>query len=594
MRLITTLWMATASGVAGYAPGLTRAPVGRRSGAVTMEGKEILYGDTARNSLAKGVDKVANAVKVTLGPKGRNVVLGGGARNGAPEVVNDGVTIAADIKLSDNCENIGANLVLQSAAKTDSRAGDGTTTSTVLTQALVNEGLRFVSNGHNAVALQRGLLKSSAWVVKKIREMATPVTSYEQYKYIASLSAASEEYGTVIADAITRVGADGAIVVAPAQGLVDELVFTEGMGIETGYVSPLFVKEQETSTNTLAKPRVFVTDEKITMLEEILPLLEAVLESKEPLLIIAADITGEALSGLVLNLNRGVLDVCAVRAPGLGDVRRAFLEDICTFTGANFITSELGRRPSNVTLADLGHLERSVAEKDKTLLVACADGRFNAEVEERVETLKAQLAEKLAAAKEFEAQRLEQRITKLRGIVARILLGAATETELEDKRLRYEDAINALKGGIAEGMVPGGGSCYAYMTRYAEEIKASLPDDEERLATDILLQAMGEPCTQIARNAGLLGPMVLEKVKGQEWGYGFNANTEEYEDLLEAGVCDPASVTTWALDNAASIAASLLNTEAIVAEQVVEEIDEEEYKPEITTGIGEDAAKYAW
>ena len=217
MRLITTLWMAIASGVAGYAPGLTRAPVGRRSGAVTMEGKEILYGDTARNSLAKGVDKVANAVKVTLGPKGRNVVLGGGSRNGAPEVVNDGVTIAADIKLSDNCENIGANLVLQSAAKTDSRAGDGTTTSTVLTQALVNEGLRFVSNGHNAVALQRGLLKSSAWVVKKIREMATPVTSYEQYKYIASLSAASEEYGTVIADAITRVGADGAIVVAPAQ-----------------------------------------------------------------------------------------------------------------------------------------------------------------------------------------------------------------------------------------------------------------------------------------------------------------------------------------------------------------------------------------
>jgi chaperonin GroEL len=594
MRLVTTLWMATASSVAGYAPGVMRAPVGSRSGAVTMEGKDILYGDTARDRLASGVDKVANAVKVTLGPKGRNVVLGGGSRNGFPEVVNDGVTIASEIKLSDNCENIGANLVLQSAAKTDSRAGDGTTTSTVLTQALVNEGLRFVSNGHNAVALQRGLLKSSAYVVKKIREMATPVTSYEQYKYIASLSAASEEYGTVIADAITRVGADGAIVVAPAQGLTDELVFTEGMGIETGYVSPLFVKEQETSTNTLAQPRVFVTDEKITMLEEILPLLEAVLETKEPLLIIAADITGEALSGLVLNLNRGVLDVCAVRAPGLGDVRRAYLEDICTFTGASFITRELGRKPSNVTLADLGYLERSVAEKDKTLLVACTDGRFQDAVEKRVESLRAQLGEKLAAAKEFEAQRLEQRITKLRGIVARILLGAATETELEDKRLRYEDAINALKGGIAEGMVPGGGSCYAYMTRYVDEIKASLPDDEERLATDILCQAMGEPCSQIAHNAGLLGPMVLEKVKGQEWGYGFNANSQEYENLLKAGVCDPASVTTWALDNAASIAATLLNTEAIVAEQEVEEIDEEDYRPEITTGIGADAGSYGW
>ena len=319
----------------------------------------------------------------------------------------------------------------------------------------------------------------------------------------------------------------------------------------------------------------------------------------------------------MLNLNRGVLDVCAVRAPGLGDVRRAYLEDICTFTGASFITRELGRKPSNVTLADLGYLERSVAEKDKTLLVACADGRYQEAVEQRVESLKAQLGEKLAAAKEFEAQRLEQRITKLRGIVARILLGAATETELEDKRLRYkatptptptpsltltptptptryEDAINALKGGIAEGMVPGGGSCYAYMMRYIDEIKASLPDDEERLATDIICQAMGEPCSQIAHNAGLLGPMVLEKVKGQEWGYGFNANTQEYENLLEAGVCDPASVTTWALDNAASIAATLLNTEAIVADREVEEIDEEDYRPEITTGIGADAGSYGW
>ena len=594
-------------GVAGYAPGVSHAPVhSHRCTAVQMKGKEIIYGDAARDKLAVGVDKVANAVKVTLGPRGRNVVLGTGKRLGAPEVVNDGVTIAGEVKIADNCENIGANLVLQSAVKTDSRAGDGTTTSTVLTQALVNEGLRYVSNGHNAVALQRGLLKTSAWVVKKIREMATPVTSYEQYKYIASLSAQSEEYGTVIADAITRVGADGAIVVAPAQGLDDDLVFTEGMELEVGFVSPMMVKEQETLTNTLSNPRVFVTDEKLTMLEEILPVLEKCLESKEPLLIIAPDITGEALSGLVLNLNRGVLDVCAVRAPGLGEVRRNFLEDICTFTGANFITRELGRRPKEATIDDLGYLERSVVEKDKTLLVACTDGRYQEAVETRVETLKAQLAEKLAAGKEFEAQRLEQRITKLRGIVARILLGAATETELEDKRLRYEDAINALKGGIAEGMVPGGGSCYAYMTRYMDEvrraltplgpsplcpltpqpfvpgchgqtqppapwaprppappplpaqpptaavilslrapqIKASLPDDEERLAADLVCAALGAPVTQIATNAGLLGPMVLEKVKGQEWGYGFDANTEEYVDLLEKGVCDPASVTT--------------------------------------------------
>jgi len=558
-------------------------------------GKDILYGDMARDRLAAGVDKVANAVKVTLGPKGRNVVLGGGRRSGFPEVVNDGVTIASEIKLADNCENVGANLVLQSASKTDSRAGDGTTTSTVLTQAIVREGLRFVSNGHNAVALQRGLLKSSAWVVKKIREMATPVTSYEQYKYIASLSAGSEDFGTVIADAITRVGGDGAIVVAQAQGLEDELVFTEGMEIETGFMNPMMVKEQETQTNTLATPRVLVTDEKITMLEEILPVLEEVLATKDPLLIVAPDITGEALSGLVLNLNRGVIDVCAIRAPGLGDVRRAFLEDICTFTGATFITRELGRRPSNATIADLGYLERSVAEKDKTLLVAAADGRFQPAVEARVEELKAQLAEKLDAGKEFEAQRLEQRITKLRGIVARIMLGAATEPELEDKRLRYEDAINALKGGIAEGMVPGGGSCYAYMTRYLEEIKAeACADVEEELAADLLMQALSAPCKQIAHNAGLLGPMVFEKVKGQEWGYGFNANTQVYENLLDEGVCDPASVTTWALDNAVSIAASLLNTEAIVADLQVTEEDEVDYSQEIGAGIGSDAGRYGW
>jgi len=581
--------------VAAYAPGLSHASVGGARVPAVQMGKDILYGDMARDRLAAGVDKVANAVKVTLGPKGRNVVLGGGRRSGFPEVVNDGVTIASEIKLADNCENVGANLVLQSASKTDSRAGDGTTTSTVLTQAIVREGLRFVSNGHNAVALQRGLLKSSAWVVKKIREMATPVTSYEQYKYIASLSAGSEDFGTVIADAITRVGGDGAIVVAQAQGLEDELVFTEGMEIETGFMNPMMVKEQETQTNTLATPRVLVTDEKITMLEEILPVLEEVLATKDPLLIVAPDITGEALSGLVLNLNRGVIDVCAIRAPGLGDVRRAFLEDICTFTGATFITRELGRRPSNATIADLGYLERSVAEKDKTLLVAAADGRFQPAVEARVEELKAQLAEKLDAGKEFEAQRLEQRITKLRGIVARIMLGAATEPELEDKRLRYEDAINALKGGIAEGMVPGGGSCYAYMTRYLEEIKAeACADVEEELAADLLMQALSAPCKQIAHNAGLLGPMVFEKVKGQEWGYGFNANTQVYENLLDEGVCDPASVTTWALDNAVSIAASLLNTEAIVADLQVTEEDEVDYSQEIGAGIGSDAGRYGW
>jgi len=579
---------------AAYAPGLSTHGCGAASRAVVpeMSGKRILYSDEARRSLAAGVDKVANAVKVTLGPKGRNVVLGATPqRRAVPEVVNDGVTIASEISLADNCENIGANLVLQSAAKTDSRAGDGTTTSTVLTQALVNEGLRYVSNGHNAVALQRGLIKGSAWVVKKIREMATPVETYEQYKGIASLSAQSEEFGIVIADAIHRVGADGAIVVAPAQGLEDELQLTEGMEIEVGWITNLLVKEQEAQTTTLVSPRVFVTDEKITMIDEILPLLEKVLDTQEPLLIIAEDIAGEALSGLVLNQNRGVLDMCAIKAPGFGDVKRAFMLDICTFTGAKFFTRELGMKLADVTMDDLGTLDRCVVEKSKTLMVS--DGSHDEAVTQRVEELKKQLDEKLLQGKEFDAQRLEQRIQKLRGLVARILLGAATEAELEDKKLRYEDAINALKGGIAEGMVPGGGSTYAYMMRYADEMR-EIMGPEEDLAVDLLLAAMAAPCMQIANNAGVLGPMVLEKVKGREWGVGFNAATMEYENLLEAGICDPASVTTWALENAVGISASLLNTEAIVADEVKFDDDELLQEQDVGVGIGNKAGQYQW
>jgi len=579
---------------AAYAPGLSTHGCGAASRAVVpeMSGKRILYSDEARRSLAAGVDKVANAVKVTLGPKGRNVVLGATPqRRAVPEVVNDGVTIASEISLADNCENIGANLVLQSAAKTDSRAGDGTTTSTVLTQALVNEGLRYVSNGHNAVALQRGLIKGSAWVVKKIREMATPVETYEQYKGIASLSAQSEEFGIVIADAIHRVGADGAIVVAPAQGLEDELQLTEGMEIEVGWITNLLVKEQEAQTTTLVSPRVFVTDEKITMIDEILPLLEKVLDTQEPLLIIAEDIAGEALSGLVLNQNRGVLDMCAIKAPGFGDVKRAFMLDICTFTGAKFFTRELGMKLADVTMDDLGTLDRCVVEKSKTLMVS--DGSHDEAVTQRVEELKKQLDEKLLQGKEFYAQRLEQRIQKLRGLVARILLGAATEAELEDKKLRYEDAINALKGGIAEGMVPGGGSTYAYMMRYADEMR-EIMGPEEDLAVDLLLAAMAAPCMQIANNAGVLGPMVLEKVKGREWGVGFNAATMEYENLLEAGICDPASVTTWALENAVGISASLLNTEAIVADEVKFDDDELLQEQDVGVGIGNKAGQYQW
>jgi len=354
----------------------------------------------------------------------------------------------------------------------------------------------------------------------------------------------------------------------------------------------MFVKDQESQTATLEKPRVLVTDQKLTTMSDILGILEAIVPTQEPLLIVALDVSGEALSGLALNAKKGVVDVCAVKAPGFGEVRTAYLEDLCVFSGATFLTDALSLRPENATLADLGRLDKAVVSKMSTLLVST--GEFDGPVEARVQVLKENIAAKIASGREFEVQRLEQRINKLRAAVARIYIGGATDAEIEDKRLRYEDSINALKGGIAEGMVPGGGACYAYMLRYADEARALFPEDsEEAVAVDVLCEAMSTPVKQIASNAGVLGEMVLEKVKGQEWGWGFNAKTLEYENLLEAGVCDPASVNTWALENSASIAGSLLTTEALICDKE-RPPEEAEYQPEITAGIGEDAAKYAW
>jgi len=553
-----------------------------------MGPKTIVYGDKARMDLMTGVDKVANAVKVTLGPRGRNVVIADPKQG--PTVVNDGVTIAASVDLEVPQENVGVQLLLQAAAKTDSRAGDGTTTSTVLTQAIVRSGLRYISNGHNSVAMQRGLVKAASFFVDKIREAATPVNTIEQYESIATISTGSEEMGARVAEAVFRVGGDGSTVLEVGKELADTVEYTEGMEHEVGWINSAFVKDQESQTTTQLSPRILVTDEKLSVMNDVLKVLEGVVASQEPLLIIAPDVTGEAISGLTLNKNRGVVDVCVVKAPGFGDVRRAFLEDICCFTGAKFITSELALSASNATVADLGRATSVVVSKSKLVLVST--GEHDAAVEQRVEQLKAQIQTKLNTEKEFEIQRLEQRITKLRGIVARIIVGAPTETEAEDRRLRYEDAINALQGAVAEGMVPGGGACLTYMTRFADEARALFTDEEEEAAVDVLLAAMAAPIKQIANNAGVLGEMVFEKVKGQEWGYGFNAKSLEYEDLFEAGVCDPASVTTWALENAASISGSLLTTEALICDATREEI--EEYDPEFTTGIQDRAADMAW
>jgi len=579
--------IASASALCGSSASVTCRHAHRAPGA-RMMGKSVQYSDEARKSLIDGLNKVADAVKVTLGPRGRNVVIED-AKQG-PRVVNDGVTIAENIVLDAPEENVGVSLLVQAAQKTDSRAGDGTTTSTVLTQAIVRSGIKLVANGYNSIALQRGLIKTASFFVKKIREAAQPVTEYSQYQHIAAVSSGSEEMGTTVADALFKVGIDGSTTVELGRDLEDRVEYTDGMEHEVGWLNANFVKDLEAQTAVLVQPRVLVTDAKISSMQDILGVLEGVVASKEPLLIIALDVVGEAQTGLVMNKNRGVLDVAVVKAPGFGDVRRSFLEDICVFTGAHFVTEQLARDVSNATIADLGRLERAVISKEKTLLVST--GEFDEAVEKRVGQIKQQIEAKLNSEKEFEVQRLEQRVVKLRGAVARIIVGAPTEAEMEDKRLRYEDAINALRGAISEGMVPGGGACLAYMLRYADEARESLPLEEERAAVDVILSAMAAPIVQIADNAGVFGQLVLEKVKDQDWGFGFNAKTLEYEDLLKEGVCDPASVTTWALENAASIAGSLLTTEALVCEKVVEV--EEEYVPEVGTGIGAAAADYAW
>jgi chaperonin GroEL len=462
----------------------------------------------------------------------------------------------------------------------------------VLTQAIAKEGLRYVANGCNSVALQRGLIKASHFFAGKVRELATPVTTREQFNSIASMSCNDVPMGELLGEAFERVGVDGSTTVEDGQGISDTVEYTEGMEIEVGYLRQEFIKDVAQMTATLESPRVLVTDQKIVNLAEILTLLEGLVASKEPLLIIAPDVIGEAVSGLMLNKNRGVLDVCCVKCPGYGEVRRAFLEDLCTLTGSNFITTDLSRKPEDATMDDLGTLERAVVTKEKTLLVGT--GATLDKVNERVANLKNQIEEKIGTDKEYDIPRLEQRVVKLRGAVARILVGATTEVEIADRKLRYEDAINALTGAIIEGQVPGGGASLAYVTRFADEAREGLSEDEQ-VAVDVLIEAMGVPMCQVADNAGVLGQLVLEKCKGKPWGHGFNAKTLEYtDDLLGDGVCDPVSVTTWALENAASIAGSMLTTEAIITDIIRYDYEDLDYEPEFTEGIGAGAADLAW
>lgn len=524
---------------------------------------KVTFGDDSRQALLAGINAVANAVKVTLGPKGRNVVLE--RSYGVPEVVNDGVTIARDIELEDSEANVGAKLLVEVASKTDQKAGDGTTTSTVLTQALVTEGLKLVASGANPIALQRGLQKASKLLAAEIKVMAKPVSSDDDIKNIAIIATGSEAMGRTISTCFNRVGANGATMVEDGQTLTDEIDFTEGMEIDRGFVSPYFVKNQETQLCEMESPRVLITDRKIGNMQEIVPLLEGLVASKEPLLIIAEDVTGEALSSLVLNKMRGVLDVCAIKPPGFGERRRGYLEDIATITGATFVTEQLGLTLEGVTPDMLGKAARVAISKERTTMIATGDHAD--EVAKRIKQVR---AEAELTDSQFDKEKAEERVAKLGGAIGRIKVGAATETELKDKKLRYEDALNSVKSAMNEGVVPGGGSTLVYMLRTKDTVLAAMEEEgtteEEKLAVDILYRAIQWPMVQVAENAGAEGSIVLEKCKDKPWGEGWNAATGTYENLLESGVIDPATVTMQAVLNSCSIAASVLTTSALITE----------------------------
>jgi chaperonin GroEL len=528
---------------------------------VQMAAKQVVFHEESRRRLVRGINAVADAVRITLGPRGRNVVLE--RSYGAPEVVNDGVTIARDISLEDPTENVGARLLQEVASKTDQRAGDGTTTSTVLAQSIINQGLKLVESGANPIALKRGLDKAGQLLRTEIRKLAVPIKSPKDIESIATIASGnSEEFGRIIAQAFERVGENGSTIVEESQTIVDDVEFSEGMEIDRGYLSPYFVKEQDRQTCTLEKPRILITDMKIGNVNEIIPILEQCVKDKEPLLIIADDITGEALSTLVVNKMRGVLDVCAIKAPGFGDRRKAYLQDIAVVTGASVIASELGMSLENVADADFGRAERVVVGKETTTIIS--DGSHEAEVKERVKQIRKEREE---ADTQFDREKCDERIARLSGGVARIRVGAATESELKDKKLRYEDAINSCRAALEEGIVPGGGATLVYMMQKMDEIKAKVGGDEDmQLGVELLRRSLKSPLVQIAENCGLEGEVVLGNVVGKPFGYGYNAATGEYGDMIEMGILDPVKVTNSAIENAISVAGLVLTTEALVVE----------------------------
>lgn len=517
--------------------------------------KEIKFAADARESMVRGVDILADTVKVTLGPKGRNVVLE--KAYGSPLITNDGVTIAKEIELEDHFENMGAKLVSEVASKTNDIAGDGTTTATLLTQAIVREGLKNVTAGANPIGIRRGIEAAVTTAVEALKAQAIPVSSKEAIAQVAAVSSRSEKVGEYISEAMERVGKDGVITIEESRGMETELDVVEGMQFDRGYLSQYMVTDNEKMVAELENPFILITDKKISHIQDILPLLESILQTNRPLLIIADDVDGEALPTLVLNKIRGTFNVVAVKAPGFGDRRKAMLEDIAILTGGTVITEDLGLDLKDATIEALGQAAKVVVDKDGTTIV---EGAGNPEaISNRVAVIKSQIE---GTTSEFDREKLQERLAKLSGGVAVIKVGAATETELKEMKLRIEDALNATRAAVEEGIVAGGGTALVNVINSVAQLKLKGDDETGR---NIVLRALEEPVRQIAYNAGYEGSVIIDKLKNSEFGTGFNAATGEWVNMIEAGIIDPVKVTRSALQNAASVASLILTTEAVVA-----------------------------
>ncbi len=518
--------------------------------------KQILYGEEARRALKAGIDALVNAVKVTLGPRGRPVALD--RKFGAPNVINDGVSIAKDIELPDPFENMGAQLVKEAAIKTNDKCGDGTTTATVLAQAIVTGGFKNIAAGADAMALKRGVEKGVDAVVAELKKMSTPVTTKEQVAQVATISAADAEIGNLIAEVMEKVGKDGVITVEESKGLLFEKEYVEGMEFDRGYISPYFITNPEIMKTELDDPYILITDKKISAIADILPVLEKILQVSKNLVIIAEDVEGEALATLVVNKLRGTLNCLAVKAPGFGDRRKAMLEDIAILTGGKVISEEIGRKLDSTTVADLGRARKVVADKDNTTIV---EGKGSeGDIQGRIKQIKAQVDETTS---DYDKEKLQERLAKLAGGVAVIKVGAATEVELKEKKHRVEDALSATRAAVEEGILPGGGVALINISPALDKVKA---EGDEAIGIAILKTALEEPLRWIAENAGQEGSVVVDKVKRSKKGVGYDALKGDYGDMVAKGIIDPLKVTRTGLENASSIANMILTTESLVTD----------------------------